>query len=188
MWWCRTLPGRSPCGTWPLQASLYYSTTRVNGNHAVQLFSVWIRWRIQVWWRTYYYFHDRLAWDFSVGQLSSKVLKSSQLVSLVLFFLCFFAKIKTTICLFFLSSSAALSVKKTTIWNNLNPFLFGAGHLSGRSGSESAAVWRCEPTRHEAGLFVSKCEDTHGGAAWGTVSWSAPAAPVSSKKHPKPTR
>lgn len=86
MWWCPTLRGQSLCGTWPSQASLYYLTTRVNGNHAVQLFSVWIQWRIQVWWRTYYYFHDRLAWDFSVGQLSSKVLKSSQLVSFVFFF------------------------------------------------------------------------------------------------------
>lgn len=28
-----------------------------------------------------FYIHYRLAWDFSVGQLSSKVLKSSQLVS-----------------------------------------------------------------------------------------------------------
>lgn len=28
-----------------------------------------------------FYFHYRLAWNFSVGQLSSKVLKSSQLVS-----------------------------------------------------------------------------------------------------------
>lgn len=48
---------------------------------------------------------------------------------------------------------------------SLTYVLFGVGYLSGRSGPEPAAVWRCEPARHEAGLFVLECEDTYSRAA-----------------------
>lgn len=94
-----------------------------------------------------FFFYCRLAWDFSVGQLSSKVLKSSQLVS-----------------------SNFATKMKVSIRMNLTYVLFGVGYLSGRSGPESAAVWRCEPTRYEARLFVLECEDTYSRAARGTVS------------------
>lgn len=103
----------------------------------------------------------RLAWDFSVGQLSSKVLKSSQLVRS---FVC------TEIETYDLMSA----------WLTLS--LCFVGYMFGWSGSESAAVWRCEPTRDEARLFVPECEDAYSRAAWRTVSQPTPAAPVSQKE------
>lgn len=143
----------------------------------------------------------RLAWDFSVGQLSSKVLKSSQLVRFVFFLFVFFSKKELSIVVVCSPSLQYVLFAKTLLvisrlcwlciaaFLEINQLFFSVvGYLSSRSVLEPPTVWRCEPTRHEAGLFVSEREDAHGGAARGTFPWSALAAPNSSRKHSKLSR
>lgn len=108
----------------------------------------------------FFNFHYRLAWDFSVGQLSSKVLKSSQLVS-----------------------SSVFTERETCDWMCVTNVPSIVGYMFGWSGPESAAVWRCELARHEARLFVPECEDTYSRAARGTISQPTPAASISQKEY-----
>lgn len=110
-----------------------------------------------------YYFKKcfcRLAWDFSVGQLSSKVLKSSQLVS-----------------------SSIFTKIETCDWICLLNVLSIVGHMFGWSGPEPVAIWGCEPTRDETRISVPVCEDAYSRAARGSVPQPNPGAHIPNKKN-----
>ncbi len=163
MWWYWTWHCQSLYGTWLLQASPCYLTTRVKGKctflflSAINLLDSIEDQYVMLLFFNFYY---RLAWDFSVVQLSSKVLKSSRMVR-----------------------STAFTKKENCFLCVTNVPSF-VGYLSGWSGPEPAAVWRCEPAGDEARVFIPECEDTHSRAAWGTISHPTSAAHVSQKEHP----
>lgn len=162
MWWCWTSHILSHYGTWLLQASLCYLTTSIRGSwsiHTVFSYATFVIFLTNE--DIFFPFNDRLAWNFSVGQLSSKVLKSSQLVGCHVF---------TEI--------------ENSAWLHICNIFFVVGYMPGWSGPQPAAVWRCESARDETRFFVSECEDAFSRAAWGIVYQSALTARIFQKEHP----
>lgn len=163
MWWCWTSHIQSHYGTWLLQESLCYLTISVRGSWSIHtVFSLATFVIFPANNDFLFPFNFRLAWDFSVGQLSSKVLKSSQLVGRRVF-----------------------TGTENSVRMHLCNVLFVVGYMLGWSGPQPAAVWRRESARDEARLFVSECEDTFSRAAWGIVYQPVLTACGFQKEHPK---